>query len=85
MRGRRALPGRASARLAPFGFLTVAIALLTFVAFAIRIGEKRSPFTDDYELQAVGLILTLTLTQAALALAYDRDDDPLLIELISYS
>lgn len=68
----------------PFGYLTAVIAVLGFVAIAVRLFEWDSLlYGGDFKLQGIGLILTLTLSQASLVLAYDRDDDPLPLRLIT--
>lgn len=68
----------------PFGYLTAAIAMLGFVAVAVRLTEGMSIFFgDSAELQEIALVLTLTLAQASLALAYDRSDDPLPLRLVT--
>jgi catechol 2,3-dioxygenase-like lactoylglutathione lyase family enzyme len=72
-------------RLAPFGLLTTAIALLGFVAIAVRIIEGGSLFFGEpVDLQVIGLLLTLALAQASLALAYERGDDPPPLRLITF-
>ncbi|HXF31147.1 MAG TPA: hypothetical protein VN522_06470 [Solirubrobacterales bacterium] len=69
---------------APFGYLTAAIAMLGFVAVTVRLIEGMSTFYGDSpELQVIALVLTLTLAQASLALAYDRSDDPLALRLVT--
>ncbi|HYC80794.1 MAG TPA: VOC family protein [Solirubrobacterales bacterium] len=70
-------------RWAPFGYLTAAITLLGFAAITVRIIEGDLPFGASVELQVIGLVLTLALSQASLALASDRSDDPLLLRLVT--
>ncbi|HEY2479225.1 MAG TPA: hypothetical protein VGI17_10900 [Solirubrobacterales bacterium] len=71
-------------RLAPFGYLTSAIAILGFVAVTVRLLEGLSIFYGgSAELQAIALALTLTMAQASLALACDRSDDPLMLRLVT--
>lgn len=69
---------------APFGYLTTAIATLGFIAVTVRLTEGMSIFFGgSVALQAIALILTLTLAQASLALAYDRSDDPPPLRLVT--
>lgn len=71
-------------RWAPFGFLTTAVALAGFGLMAYRILDGFNLYEGgDTTLQGIGLILTLTLTQAALAIAYDGAADPLPLRLLT--
>lgn len=66
------------------GLLITAIALLSFAAVAIRTFEEGPTiFSVAWELQAIGLALTLALAQVALALAYDCGEDPLGLRLVT--
>jgi hypothetical protein len=69
---------------APFGYLTAAIAMLGFVAVAVRVIEGLSVFFGgSVALQLIALVLTLALAQASLALAYDRSEDPPPVRLVT--
>lgn len=69
---------------APFGYLTATIAVLGFIAVTVRLIEGFSIFLGgSVTLQAIAFVLTLTLAQASLALAYDRSDDPLPLRLVT--
>jgi len=71
-------------RLAPLGLLIAAIAVLTFAAFTIRAFEEGLTFfLVGWELQFVGLALTLALAEVALVLAYDSNDDPPWLRLVA--
>ena len=70
-------------QLAWFGYITAAVALIAFATVAARLFKGESFFFGDARLQGVALALTLATSQVSLVAAYDRDDDPLPVRLVS--
>jgi hypothetical protein len=70
-------------RLAWLGYLTAAVALFGFATIVVRVVEGVLYLGGDLELQAVATAATLASAQISLVAAYDRDDDPLPVRLVS--
>jgi hypothetical protein len=71
--------------LAPFGWLTAAVAGLTVVAIAVHILEGDLFLGGDWHLQGVGLALTLAAGQISVLLALDSAGDPPALRLVTFA
>lgn len=70
-------------RLAAVGAATLAIGFVGFVTVAVHIASESLYLGGDWHLQGIFLALTLATGQLSLVLAYDRNEDPVALRLLS--